>query len=297
VTSPALPQLGFSTLACPEWDADEVLRRALDAGYDAIEWRGGPDGTVLTTWPASHRAALRRRLADAGIGSIAVTTYSNLISGDAGVRQRSITDAVAHADLAADLAAPAIRVFLGVRDDDSSDEELATRAIAGLGELLELVRPTGVSVAIEPHDQHVRAASIEPLLAPISDTTLGVVWDIANAWSAGEPPALGIAAYDGRIAYVQVKDGTGAGPTWRLCRLGEGEVPLDNALSAVAGRAVAAGRPIPAISVEWERAWHDHLDPAAIALPAARAWLREHVAQAVAAAVALSHTPIGGRSE
>ena len=276
-----LPHVAFSTLACPAWDADEVVERAARAGYDAIEWRGGTEGTVATTWSPSQRSALRRRIQDAGLRSLAVTTYTELISGDRSVRRRSVDDARAHAELARDLGAATIRVFLGVRDDAAPAAELTARAIDALQDIVERVRPTGIGVAIEPHDDHVRAASIRPILDSIRDAAVGIVWDIANAWSVGEPPATGLAAYAGRIAYVQVKDGTGTGPSWRLCALGEGEVPLDEALVALVLACKTSGTALPPISFEWERAWHDHLAPAEEALAPARAWLATHLQAAL----------------
>jgi sugar phosphate isomerase/epimerase len=173
-------------------------------------------------------------MAEAGLTSLAVTTYPNLISGDPTVVRASIEDVEAHAELARDLDAGAIRVFLGERDDDAAAGTLLGRAVDGLAEVLERVRALRVTVAIEPHDDHVRAEAIRPILDRLPDARLGVVWDIGNAWSVGEDPATGIAAYAGRIVWVQVKDGTGSGATWRLCELGAGEVPLVRAMSSLA---------------------------------------------------------------
>ena len=93
----------------------------------------------------------------------------------------------------------------------------------------------------------------------------------------GEDPAIGLAAYDGRIAWVQVKDGTGIGETWRLCDLGEGDVPIGRALSRLRPGSALAGHDIPTISLEWERPWDPELAPAEVALPRAHAWLMTHV--------------------
>ena len=266
--------LAFSTLACPEWDADTVIRRAAELRFDAVEWRGGPAGTVRTTWSPSRRSALRSRLSAAGIRSVAVTSYSELISGDSSVRAASVEAIVRHADLALDLGASSVRVFLGVADDDAPAAQLERRAIDALAEALARV-DRAVTLAIEPHDHHVRSSSVLPILRALPTDGLGVVWDIANAWSAGEPPEDGLAAYAGRIAYVQIKDGTGRGATWRLVEVGRGEVPLAAAITSLHAAMRAGGRPLPPLSVEWERAWHPELVPADQALPAARRWLTD----------------------
>ncbi|MFL5668843.1 MAG: sugar phosphate isomerase/epimerase family protein [Chloroflexota bacterium] len=277
MTRTSRPRLAFSTLACPEWDAAAVVTRAAAGGWDGVEWRGGPDGTVRTDWTGDRRSALRRAMDGAGLTSVAVTTYPNLISSDPEVIQRSVADAAAHAALARDLGAPAIRVFLGERDDDAAAETLERRAIDALTDLLARIRPLGVTVAVEPHDDHVRSDSLRPILDALPDAALGVVWDIGNAWSVGEDPAVGLAGYAGRIAWVQIKDGTGIGTTWRLCELGAGDVPLDRALSSLAKACASSGAEVPPISLEWERVWDHDLAPAEIALPRAHAWLLRHV--------------------
>jgi sugar phosphate isomerase/epimerase len=280
VTGTSRPRLAFSTLACPEWDALSVVERAAAGGWDGVEWRGGPDGTVRIDWPRERRAALRRAMDGATLASIAVTTYTDLVNRDPAVVEQSIADAVAHAELAADLGAAVIRVFLGEPTDDAPVAVLTGRAIPALERLLAAVRPLDVAVAIEAHDAHVAADTIRPILDALPDATLGVVWDIGNAWSIGEPPAVGLAAYAGRIRYVQVKDGIGVGPSWHLTDVGAGEVALDDALAALARSCTETGVEPPPISLEWERAWHHHLTPAEIALPRARAWLVEHVSNA-----------------
>ena len=243
-----------------------------ELGFGGVEWRGGPDGTVRTTWPAARRAAIRGALADAGIAAVAVTAYSELISGDPAIRSASVDGLVRHAELASDLGAATVRVFLGVADDGASAGELEHRAVDALATALDRT-DRGITLAIEPHDGHVRAETVAPILAALPEPRLGVVWDIANAWSAGEAPETGLAAYAGRIAYVQLKDGTGGGSSWRLTALGTGDVPLARALGGLDAARRGRDLPFPPLSVEWERAWHPELAPADEALPAARRWL------------------------
>ena len=267
--------VGFSTLACPDWDADTVIRQAAAYRFDGIEWRGGPDGTVRTAWPLARRREIRAALEKAGVASIAVTAYPNLISGDPVERASSVVGIVDHVTLAGDLGAPAVRVFVGIRDDPATDAELLRRTVAGLRDALDRTSRSDVVLAIEPHDEHVRVEAVQPILDAIADLRLGVVWDVANAWAAGEAPAAGLAAYGGRISYVQVKDGTSHGTDWRLCALGAGDVPLGDAIGGLVRWSAEHGVSVPPISFEWERAWHPELAPPEVALPAARRWLAD----------------------
>ena len=283
-----VPTLAFSTLACPEWDAATVVQRAVRAGYGGIEWRGGPDGTVRSDWSRAARSQLRRRLADTGVRSIAVTAYTNFVSGDADVVRRSIDDTLRHAELAADLGAPTVRVFLGTADDAAGAPATSARATDAVRRLLDRLERAGVEVAMEPHDDHVLASSIAPILGALPDPRLGVVWDLGNAWSVGESPGDGLPVYEGRIRYVQVKDGTGRGESWRLCELGDGDVPIADALQRLARSIADRGDEWPPVSLEWERAWHPDLAPAEVVLGPARRWLAERVAAAIDAVAARS---------
>ena len=240
------PTIAFSTLACPEWDVATIVDRAAALGYDAIEWRGGPDGHVRTTWSQGERRALRERMRDANLTALAVTAYG--------------PDVIAEVELAADLAAPFVRAFL---------TEPVDGAIAALAASADRARSLGIGVAVEPHDVFVRADTVGPILAAVDRPDVGVVWDPANAWSAGDAPEHGLAVLGDRIRYVQLKDGVGRGDTWRLTRLGEGEVPLGAAIQGLAARG-----PLPPLSLEWERAWHPELDPADVALGPALATIR-----------------------
>jgi sugar phosphate isomerase/epimerase len=267
------PIHAFSTLACPEWSAAEIVERGAAFGYDAIEWRGGPDGHVRTDWPAQERARLRRLLADHGIGSLAVTSYTDFVTGDERARIDSVDHLRRHLDLAADLGAPTVRAFVGIVDDGAPTADLLGRAIDGLAACLDSALQAGVAIAVEPHDDFARATSIAPILARLDPATVGAVWDIVNAWGVGEDPADGLAAIRGRIRYVQVKDARWSDGAWQLTPIGEGDVPLAGAL-----RALAQDGPLPPLSVEWERAWHPGLDPADVALPRALTAVRDLVA-------------------
>lgn len=258
---PDLPTLAFSTLACPEWSAEDVVAQAAAMGYDAIEWRGGPDGHVSTGWSAPRRAALRGLMAEHGISALAVTSYTDFVTRDAQARSDAADDLRRHLVLAADLGASTVRAFVGIIDDDAPLPELIERAVDGLAACVESARSAGVAIAIEPHDDFHTASSIAPILARL-DPSVGAVWDIVNAWGGGEDPGVGARMIGDRVRYVQVKDARWVGGEWQLTPIGGGAVPLVEGL-----RALAAIGPLPPLSLEWERAWHPELDPPGIALP------------------------------
>jgi len=265
----------FSTLACPEWMIETIVARAAAFGYDGIEWRGGPDGHVRPSMPTSERARLRRRVADSGLFSLAVTAYTSFISDDPTVQQKNVDELRRYLDLAADFGARYVRVFLGELrpgDDLAAARPSIAHCLASAASHAEAV---GVGIAVEPHDDFVRSASVAPIFEQVPHPAVGAVWDVGNTFAAGEDPAEGFQWLGQRLFYVQVKDSIGRYPDRRLTRLGEGEVPLAGAVELLLNRGYHG-----AFSVEWERAWHPDLDPAEVALPHALKAMRVLLARA-----------------
>jgi sugar phosphate isomerase/epimerase len=280
VTNPsAAPPFAFSTLACPEWSPLEVVTQAASIGFDAIEWRGGADGHAGPQLGPRDRGAVRTAMDDQGLFAVSVTTYSDFVHPDATVRAASVDDLARHGEVAATLGAPVLRAFLGERADDAPFEELVDRAVAGLEAAADRLAGSGVSIAIEPHDDFLASSIVAGLLARIGRADIGAIWDAGNTWSLGERPGTGLEQLRPWLSYVQVKDGTGLLPDWRLTRIGAGEVPLAEALAWL----LRAGVSVP-VSIEWERPWHPELPPAAEALPEGLAHLRAAFAAAQAQA-------------
>ena len=267
----------FSTLACPNWTVQTVIAQASKFGYDGIEWRGGPQGHIQPFASAEQKVILRQMSADAGLMVLAVTAYTSFVSDNAEERQSNVDEVRRYADLAAELGAHYVRVFLGELPQNTNPSvktyENITDCLSRAAQHASLV---GVGVAIEPHDNFARSSAVAPVLDRTkSDPALGVIWDIGNAFAAGEEPLVGFELFKDRLTYVQVKDGTRRGEDWQLCSLGMGNVPLAQAFELLLANGYEG-----ALSVEWEYAWHPELDPPEIALPAALRTVRQLLAAA-----------------
>ena len=266
----------FSTLACPHWQIETAIAKASEFGYDGIEWRGGSQGHVQPEMPVAKKMLLRQRCSDAGLSSLAVTAYTSFVSGSAEERQANVDELRHYADLAAELGAHYVRAFLGEFPEGVHlDSSIYERISECLNTASAYANSVGVKIAIEPHDDFVRSSTVVPILSRVQHPALTVIWDIANAFAAGEDPAEGFVLLRDRLAYIQVKDGNRHGFRWQLCSLGQGNVPLDQAFELLLAHSYQG-----AFSVEWEYAWHPELDPPEIALPAALRTVRELLAAA-----------------
>ena len=267
----------FSTLACPNWTVHEVIARASKFGYDGIEWRGGPQGHIQPSATTEQKANLRQISADAGLIALAVTAYTSFVSDNPEERQSNVDEVRRYVDLAAELGARYVRVFLGELPQNTN---LTTKIYENITDCLSRVAQhafsVGVGIAIEPHDNFACSSAVAPVLDRTkSDPALGVIWDIGNAFAAGEEPLVGFELLKDRLTYVQVKDGTRRGEDWQLCSLGHGNVPLARSFELLLANGYQG-----AFSVEWEYAWHPELDSPEVALPAALQTVRELLAAA-----------------
>ena len=268
----------FSTLACPNWTVQTVITQASEFGYDGIEWRGGLQGHIQPSASAEQKANLRKMSADAGLMTLAVTAYTSFVSDNSDERQSNVDEVRRYADLAAELEARYVRIFLGELPQST---DFTTKIYENITDCLRRAAQhalsVGVGIAIEPHDNFARSSAVAPVLDRTkSDPALGVIWDIGNAFAAGEEPLAGFELLKDRLTYVQVKDGTRRGEDWQLCPLGQGNVPLARAFDLLLAQGYQG-----AFSVEWEYAWHPELDPPEIALPAALQTVRELLAAAL----------------
>src|SRR5687768_2939061 len=257
--------IAFSTLACPNWSVESIMAKAVEFGYDGIEWRGGPQGHVQPTMPVAEKALLQKMSADTGLIAIAVTAYTSFVSNLAEERQSNIDELQHYADLAAELSAPYVRTFLGELPEGMYlDTSIYENISDCLNTASDYAASVGVKIAVEPHDDFVRSSTVVPILDQVQHAALRVIWDIGNTLAVGEDPGEGFELLKDRLAYVQVKDGKRFGSEWKLCALGQGHVPLARAFELLLAHGYTG-----ALSVEWEYAWHPDLDPPEVALPAA----------------------------
>ena len=266
----------FSTLACPHWQIETVIGKASEFGYDGLEWRGGTQGHIRPDMPTTAKKGLQRQCSDAGLTSLSITAYTSFTSDAEKERQNSVDELRRYADLAAEIGAQYVRAFLGeLSEGRKIDAGMYENIFDCLAAASEYADSVAVKIAVEPHDDFVRSSTVVPILRRVQHPALRVIWDIGNAFAAGEEPEEGCGLLKDRLAYVQVKDGKGRAPGWQLCSLGEGEVPLVQAFELLLANDFQG-----AFSIEWEYTWHPELDPPEIALPAALRTVRELLAAA-----------------
>jgi sugar phosphate isomerase/epimerase len=275
-------KLSFSTLACPDWTMPQIIAIASSTGYDGVELRFVEGEDALWKLPVFQGAALvgtKRALVDQGLAISCLDTSCRFDSPDATDRQRWVSEGEKMADLAAELAAPGLRVF-GDTIRPSANRESTRGWIAdSICRLAEIAAPNGVGVWLETHGDFASALDTSEILALITPTNTGVVWDPINSYvAARERPADGSATLGAAIRHVHVKDirrnaATGDPESWEHVVTGEGDFPLQELIGALKKREYDGF-----LSFEWEKKWHPELVNAEIALPHFVEWFRKNCA-------------------
>lgn len=256
-------KLAYSTLAFPVEALEAVAELGARCGFGGVEIRL-LEGRLLEPIADSRE---RRRVSDAfaarGIKIAAVDTSLRLV--EAGFAERL----AGYVALAAAWEAPLVRVFGGQLGGYSERRGTLEAAAERLAEGARLAAAQGVVVGLETHDDFSRSATVAEALSLAGTEGAGAVWDLHHPHRWGESPEDVCQTLGERVVHVHVKDAVRRAGAWELVPLGEGEVPVAAAL-----RRLKAGGYRGWLSLEWERAWHPELAPAAEILPRDADWLR-----------------------
>src|SRR5215217_5261797 len=215
-------RLAFSTLGCSGWPLSEVAALARDSGWMGLELRAAADEPVHTGLTAARRAAARSQLD--GIEVLCIASYVRVAA--AGDDDSCVADALAHAQLAVDFGARAVRVFPGAPGPGPDADARAARRLAAIAARL----PDGVEIWLETHDSHPRGVDVARVLAAVDHPRVRAIWDVLHPWRVGEALTISAAALHPYLAHVQVKDVASVEDRTPL-PLGAGSIPLGDVLT------------------------------------------------------------------
>jgi sugar phosphate isomerase/epimerase len=257
-----LTNLGFSTLGCSGAPLDTVLDLARSNDIGGLELRAADDEFTNIGLSATQRRDLKSRIDDAGLEILAINSYVHLC----GIEDQPLDQ---HLELAADLGARGVRVFM--RDDATDEAGTANSPTAGEFRAMDRITraATDVRILLETHDSHsagARMAAFCHLLdRDIPGHNAKVIWDSAHTWSHGETPAESLDLLKPWIDFIQIKDSDSA-QNYKPVAIGTGDYPIGRLLQAVRDSDYW-------LSLEWELKWHPDLPPLTEALPATRNWI------------------------
>jgi len=172
-------KLSFMTFVCPEWNMEQAVRFAAEAGYHGIEIRvdaGHRHGVSSQSSPAD-RQAVKKLFRDAGVEIACLATSVNFAFPDVETHRRNVESAKANLTLAADLGAPVIRIFAGGKIPQLTDAA-AAQVAAAFDEVGEFAAQWGVCPLLEcGHDIIKGAAEAAAVFRHVKTRNFGALWN------------------------------------------------------------------------------------------------------------------------
>jgi sugar phosphate isomerase/epimerase len=269
-------KLSFSTLGCPNWSFDEVLRRASQYGYDGVAFRGLGGQLDLTKVPEFlpiARANTRRQMKEAGLATSMILTSATMMIADAEMLEASLQLGQSHIDIASDLECPYIRVFGGQIPVGVSYPAAVRRAGDRLRRLGAYAEQRGVEVLIETHDDWVVTSRLSRAVEAADHPNVGILWDVHHPIRiAGESLAQTWTNIGPWVRSVDIKDSVTdfeARLGYRYVPIGDGDTPIQDALKILKSAGYDGW-----LTFEWEKHWHPDLAEPSVAFPAFIASIR-----------------------
>ncbi len=252
-------KFSFMTFSCPELTFDQVLDAARRFGYDGIEPRigaGHAHGIELETSPSARRE-FREKAERAGVAICCIATSCRF----ADPAEAAGFEAEAHQaiDLAADLGAPAIRVFGGAYPTDQMDRNQAIAQVAGaLARLAPHAADRGVVVCMETHDSWCVPDHVAAVMRRVDHPAVGVNWDIMHPIRRGE--ATMDSAFETLAPWVRhlhVHDGREIDGKFELVPIGAGGIDHQRAIELLVAHGYHGY--LSGEWIHWSDPWELHL--------------------------------------
>ena len=267
-------KLSISTLACPDWTLEQVIDACRAAGIRGVDLRGLGHEIDVTRLPEFTTALDQTlaRLAEAGIELPCFATSVTLLSPSAQRWQEMLDEAHRYAQLAARSRTPFIRIFGGELPKGADRAEALPVLSRHLRQIVKICKAQGAQPLLETHDAWATTAAVRELLHEFDPDDAAVLWDVEHTSRAGETPGDVVETLRPYLRHVHLKDSVQVGGKNVPKLLGEGDLPVGDALRAL--RAIGYDR---WVCLETEKRWHPDLSPAPeVSIPHFAAYMKSH---------------------
>jgi sugar phosphate isomerase/epimerase len=271
-----MPLLSFSTLGCPGWTFTQIVDFAAANQYDGIEMRGILKQLDLPKCSEFSNAAniksTKQQMANKKLRFVDLGSSCTLHFADKTERQKNLDDGKRFIDLAAAIDCPNVRVYPNNFIKGQEKKQTIDLIVAGLLELGDYAKSTGVRVLMETHGDLVYIADIKTVMEAAKHPQVGLVWDAANMYlETKESPALAYQELHPYIHHAHIKDAKKEDGKIGFYFLGEGNLPIFTAIDAL-----YQGGYKGYYSFEWEKLWHPEIAEPELALADYPKKMRDH---------------------
>lgn len=260
-------KLSFSTLGCPNWDLNQIIKNAKIYGFSGVEIRGIKDQLDVTLLPEfrSRSSETKDKFLDAEIELVCFSSSIRMSEPDQSKRSGHLEELKRYVELCFKFDTPLIRIF-GGPIEDLSWEQAIDQAATTLEEMIEIIDDVSAKIVIETHDDWMSAEHFKALMEQVNSEKVGILWDVNHPFMfIGETPEETWEKVGKWIYHTHWKDSKIAIDTvmgFEPCLMGEGDLPHEQIYSVLKNGGYEGY-----LSLEWEKRWHPELPDPEIALP------------------------------
>ena len=274
--------IAVSTLGCPKWDWNTIVKNTSQWGFAALELRGIQDQMDLPKCPELSGTRLKGTLRDLAAANLAVSDLgasAQMHEPDAAKRARYMDEARRFIDLAHEMHTPYVRVFPNQFVPGEDKSVTFARISEGLHELGEYARPAGVTVIVESHGEFRRGVDLIPILEGAKSKNVAFLWDAHHTCVEGEKPADTFQQLGKYTRHTHLKDSLPIPgkpkEDRRYVLTGTGDIPVKEIVRVLASNGYKGY-----YCFEWEKRWHPEIDEPEIAFPHYAKTMRGYLADA-----------------
>jgi sugar phosphate isomerase/epimerase len=260
-------KLSFSTLGCPDWNLNTIIKKTKDYGFDGIEIRGIKDQLDVSKLPEFTKRAkeTREKFGDEEIEIICFSSSIRMAEPDQSKQLKHLDELKQYVELCFNFASPFIRIFGGEIGGFSWDQAI-DKAVITLDKMIEIIDGVAAKIVIETHDDWMAADHFKALLENVNSEKVGILWDVNHPFMfIGEDPEETWEKTGNWIYHTHWKDSKITIDTvmgFEPCLMGKGDLPHERIYSVL-----EKGGYDGYFSLEWEKRWHPELPDPEIAFP------------------------------
>jgi sugar phosphate isomerase/epimerase len=258
-------KLSFTTLGCPDWELDVILKRAVEYGFDAVDFRGLNGEMNIYRLPefSAQLSQTRDKIKAAGLEVSCFSSSVHMFSAEK--YEQNMMEIKEYARLCSFFGTRYIRVFGGGIGDVGREE--ATQAIVRhFKDAAAIAKQYGVKLLLETHDDWTSCAHVKAVMEQVDQEAVGVLWDLHHPYrTLGEQPEETWAALGSWVEYTHVKDSRILPDTdgkFQYCLPGEGNIPLPDMYKLLERNGYSGF-----YTLEWEKKWHPEIEHAEVSFP------------------------------
>ncbi len=266
-------KLSFTTLACPSWDLDTIVKQAVIAGFDGVDFRGLQQQMHVYELPA-FTSSLERTIRTFQEAQLELSCFSSSVHLFPHEKQeQNVREIQAYAELCQRFQTKYIRVFGG--DIEGTERSRAIEVTAQhLKVLADIASGYGVKLLLETHDDWTDCRDVRSILEAANHEAVAVLWDVHHPYrTIGENPEHTWDKLGRWIAYTHWKDSyldESQKFGHRYCLMGEGDLPLQSIYNLCQEQKYDGW-----YTLEWEKRWHPDIEEPEIALPQYVAYMKK----------------------